>query len=231
MDKNKKNIAVASVLFALVFGVVGYFIYADVRKGAKEPVVEPSTTTDTEDVGEENGGDAVITLAIGGSVGGGAPVVSTPIPSLVREIRFPASLSAEQKESIGKQIAGIVALLKQDASLFNEWSDLGLLRKEIEDYEGAREAWEYASILRPQNSVSFVNLGVLYGYYLKDPVQAEKNYLKALENDPKLPYLYVQIADFYLEVMGDKSKARAIIERGIREIPGDEGLKSALEMY
>ena len=58
------------------------------------------------------------------------------------------------------------------------WLVLGVYRKMIGDYESAKEVWEYASAIRPQNSVSFNNLGELYAYYLKDNAKAEKIILK-----------------------------------------------------
>lgn len=151
------------------------------------------------------------------------------IPNLDRPLAFPSGTPVAQKEDLTKRINSTVALLKENPTLFNEWNDLGLFRKAIEDYTGAKEAWEYASAIRSGNSLSFGNLAVLYGFYLQEPLLAEKNYLKAIENDSKLPYLYLQAADFYVEVLKDKEKAIAILEKGLKEIPFDEALKSALE--
>lgn len=150
-------------------------------------------------------------------------------PNLDRQVYIPASVPSAQKEEISNKIKEITALLNQDANLFNEWLDLGSLRKSIEDYEGAREAWEYASAIRPKNSLSFTNLATLYGYYLQSPILAEKNYMKAIENDPALPYLYMRAADFYIEVLDDSQKAKMILQKGVQTIPEDEGLKAALE--
>ncbi len=223
---NKNNIRIALSVFILV-GFIGYFIYIDLTAEndfVAVPVLTEEQLTDiseekpstTEFVEEyvENGDNAVVLLNV---------------PNLDKEIIVPDSYSTEQKKEITNKIKDITAFLKQDPNLFNEWLDLGLFRKSIEDYEGAREAWEYASTIRPENSLSFGNLGVLYGYYLQNPTLAEKNYLKALENDPKLPYLYIRTADFYIEVMDNTEKARAVFERGVLEIPGDETLKMARE--
>ena len=152
------------------------------------------------------------------------------VPSLDRLVPFTGGdFTSEARKQITDQSKEIVALLKQDKNLFNQWVDLGILRKSSGDIEGAKEAWEYGSYLRPHNSVTFGNLGILYGYYVHDSALAEKNFLKAIENDSKLSYLYSQLSDFYLDVLKDKTKAQQILEKGLKEIPGDQNLKETLE--
>ena len=92
---------------------------------------------------------------------------------------------------------------------------MGVYRKIIGDYEDAREVWEYAGAIRPQNSVSFNNLGELYAYYLKDNKKAEENYAKAIENDPSAIYIYRNFFDFYRYVAKDTIKSPTILEKGI----------------
>ena len=107
---------------------------------------------------------------------------------------------------------------------------LGVYRKIIGDYEGAREVWEYASAIRPQNSVSFNNLGELYAYYLKNNKKAEENYAKAIENDPSAIYIYRNFFDFYRYFAKDTAKARAILEKGIAANPATSSdLKNLLK--
>lgn len=229
---NTQNVYVILViLVATVF--VGYLLYSDITnkngseklsdsidKQEKEliesttntAVLEETEESDTKNKEEESN----------------LSQVTIPIPDLDRVIVIPETTHSSKKQEIIDRIHTLVGLLKENTQSYNEWIDLGALRKSIEDYEGARQAWEYASAIRPKNSVSFGNLGVLYGYYLQNPTLAEKNYLKAIENDPKLPYLYMQTADFYLEVLKDTKKAKNILEKGLIEVPGDEALKAAL---
>ena len=152
-------------------------------------------------------------------------VIAIPVPDLDRPIIFPDGYSAESAKEVTGQIAILIDFLKADSNRFNEWLDLGILRKSIEDYEGAREAWEYASAIRPQNSLSFVNLGMLYGYYLREPLRAEANLLHAIENEPLFLDFYMRMTDFYLEVMKDKGKAINFLDRAIEKYPEWEDLK------
>jgi len=152
-----------------------------------------------------------------------------PVPGVAVPATYPEFISPAIRTEVAKRFESLTILLNADPSLFNEWVELGLLRKFIEDYAGAREAWEYASKLAPKNSISFLNLGTLYGYYLQDPLAAERNFLTSIQNDKTDPGAYIKTADFYLEVMKDKSRARAIIDRGLNANPASPELVSYKE--
>lgn len=111
-----------------------------------------------------------------------------------------------------------------------QWIDLGLKRKAEEDYEGARDAWQKAVEIDPNSSVSFRNLGVIYGYYLNDPQKAEKNFLISIEKDPQLAYLYVTLYDFYRDVLRDPEKAKSVLQKGISAgVDTSEAFRALLE--
>ncbi|MBI2108889.1 MAG: hypothetical protein HYT93_01755 [Parcubacteria group bacterium] len=229
----KQHVYIAFLVLILA-SFVGYIIYTDVavkNNIAKSPTLNEVEGSNMDEVQEKNIPEGVLVEVPQNTTAteDGKMALTTPVPDLDRQIVIPDSTHPSQKDEIISKISALVVLLKQDASLFNEWIDLGLRRKSIEDYEGARQAWEYASVIRPNNSISFGNLGALYGYYLGNPILAEKNYLKAIENDSKLPYLYVQTADFYLEVLKDVEKAKEILKKGLIAVPGDEALKLALD--
>ena len=115
---------------------------------------------------------------------------------------------------------------------FNELLALGLEKKRINDYEGARDAWERAGVVSPTNSISFNNLGDLYAYYLKDNKKAEENFLIAIKNGPNQIYIYRSLYEFYRYVMKDDAKARAILEKGIATNPAtSQDLKYLLDNF
>ncbi len=158
--------------------------------------------------------------------GGGA---NMSVPNLDRSVVFESGYSIEQREKIEGQVKILTDALKIDPDRFNEWTDLGLLLKSSGDYEGARQAWEYAGAMRPENSLSFSNLGVLYGYYLNKPLKAEANLLHAIENEPLFLNHYMRLTDFYLEVMKNKNAALGFLNRSIAKYPEWEDLKKLKE--
>lgn len=202
------------ILAAVLLMGGAYFV---LRDGEKIPATEelPATTTPGT---SNNGTEPTFTII---------PIeqkekLPSP-PDIEKPLTFSDDVFPENKQKMLDQWKITMEELKKDHNSLDAWLQMGLLRKTTGDYEGAREAWEYASIIRPKNSVSFANLGVLYGYYLKDQQKAEKNFLKAIENDKVLTYFYAQTADFYLDVIKNKEKAIGILEQGIKEVPESEG--------
>ncbi len=215
---NKKNILAAAVL-AIVAVLIGYYFYSDFKKSraprnAENEAVDVKATSTSEIISAESEDEKTIL---------------PPAPSLDRPIVYPADMPAQIKEDNQNKISQIIKNLKLNQGSFNDWIDLGLYRKLLEDHEGARQAWEYASLLRPQSSASFSNLGILYGYYLKDAPKAEKSFLQAIANDPKDINLYFQTYEFYRDVVKDAAKARGIIETGLKNNPDDKDLENMLK--
>lgn len=154
------------------------------------------------------------------------------VPDLDRPINVYADLPDDAEQMAVNKIKDLSEALKENTDLFNLWLELGVYRKMINDYEGAKEVWEYASLIRPENSVSFNNLGDLYGYYLKDSKKAEENFLKALENGPDKVYIYRNVFDFYYLIMKDEAKAKQILGKGIELNPeSSQDLKNLLDSF
>lgn len=151
------------------------------------------------------------------------------IPNFDQQIIFPENMSPDVRAIIAGNIAQNIDNLKKNPKDVDEWLSLGINRKIVEDFEGAKEAWEYAAYLSPKTAVIFSNLGDLYGYYLKDFSKAEMNFKKAISNDLTFPNYYIKTADFYREVEKDLSKAKAILIEGLSVIKDDMNLKNALD--
>ena len=163
------------------------------------------------------------------------PVITTinaKIPDLDRPTIIPDGWPADAKEMIKIKIESLVSGLKKNPDSFDNWLDLGIQRKAINDYEGAGECWEYAGAIRPLNYVSYNNLGELYGYYLKDYKKAEENYLTAIKNGPDQIYIYRNVYEFYRNVMKDDIKMKAILGKGITANPNtSQDLKYLLDNF
>lgn len=151
-----------------------------------------------------------------------------PVPDLNRPITIPQHHS-DIAASITGEINRIVVALKENPTNAALWGTLGLKRKGIEDYEGARQAYEYSLALAPDNGVTAENLGVLYGYYLHEPKKAEKYFLQALDIEPEMAHRYLRLYELYKDIFNDTAKARAILEQGLEKHPGNPSFKALLE--
>lgn len=132
-------------------------------------------------------------------------------------------------ENYKKDLATMAEALNKDPYNFNNWLSVGIFKKFFNDYEGARDAWEYAAMLIPQQPVIHINLANLYGYYLKDFSKAEKNYLEAALIDVKNIYGALSgIAGFYRD-FGFKEKALEYYRKALQVNPNDSSAKTEIE--
>ena len=227
---NKKFVYIFILIIVIL--VAGYYLYINSYTDVPSKLDSltnilnnnQATTTPESNSGDKKIGE--VFLKEGQSyeyVGGDKELLAkTPIPDLNRKIPDGTT------ENIKKNIVSLSEALKTDNKSFDLWINLGSYRKTAGDYEGAKLVWEYASILRPKFSLSFLNLSNLYGYYIKDLKKTESNFLKAIEVEPTQTYSYIATSNFYIEVMNDKNKAIAIIEKGITNNPKAEELKQIL---
>lgn len=247
MRREKRTIIIILVAAILVGGATRYHYFTRSPKtfsgnltsaGGVDGGTKTSTTASATPVGGKNNqpASAVATGIEIDESGKSVPQSvssknSVPAPDLDRPITFAADLAPKEREALMKEIQGIIVTLKANHDAFNSWVALGIERKAIGDLEGARDAWEYASAIRPHNSVSFGNLGDLYGYYLHDPQKAEQRFLTAVKNDPTLTYLLLQTADFYSGVLKDRPRAIAFLKQSVKNNPGNAEIKKILESY
>src|SRR3989339_319742 len=223
----KKTLFIIFVL--LVCGGLGFYFYKKLSPKTQNGVtVGQSNSSSSQTAGNSVNIGGVTVLGEGDMKGvkiepvaitNNKPAVNVPLPDLNKEIKITADMGEDAKRIATAKIQDLSSQLKKDSYNLENWLVLGVYRKTIGDYGGAKEAWEYASAIRPQNSTSFNNLGELYAYQLKDNVKAEKNYKKAIENDPSAIYIYRNFFDFYRYFAKDTAKARTILEQGIAANP------------
>jgi len=148
-----------------------------------------------------------------------------PIPDLNRKVIFGSgvTLSLDVRKILADKIVALQTSLKKDSKNITTWIDLGIYQKQIGDYDGAILSWKYASDIS-NDFVSLYNLANLYAYYLKDKGLAEVYYKQAIARGPTQVYLYTQLAEAYRDVFNDLSKARAVIEEGLKKNPNDKTL-------
>lgn len=152
---------------------------------------------------------------------GGFTVMKNKQPSFLdREIKFPENFPEDARSIITEKIQGFRTSLEANPADYPAWLDLAIQYKTLEDYEGAREVWEYINIAAPAQTVSFLNLGDLYTGYLKDYEKAEENYLQAIKNSPDQGIAYIGLSELYrYSYKTDTNAAEDILKRGIEAIP------------
>ena len=141
-------------------------------------------------------------------------------------------LSAETVQRFQKDFDEVKTILEKNPRNFNNLLFLGVIKKSVGDYKGARDVLEYAGQLRPKSSTPFSSLADLYGYFLNDPQKAEANFLKALENDPYSYSIFLNLADFYrYKYLGKEDLYDKVLLSGLERIPEEVNIIAALAAY
>ena len=152
--------------------------------------------------------------------------VPKPIPDLNREvIIYPEALISPEAKSLSREkVKSLQAMLRKDPSYLAAWLDLGTYQKMGGDYLGSIISWQYASRLSKIDYVSLSNIANIYAYFLKDSINAEIYYKKAISLAPTQEYLYLQFVGFYRDVSKDIPQARKIVDDGLKNIPSSSNL-------
>lgn len=124
-----------------------------------------------------------------------------------------------------KELKDLSLQLSREPNYLQGWLQVGILRKFLGDYEGASLAWQYASVIRPENYIAFNNLADLYYYYLKDFPKAKAILLEGISKNPKSADLMVFLASLYKD-QGDKQNSRKYYEEALKLNPPN---KAAIE--
>ena len=149
-----------------------------------------------------------------------------------RAINFSPDFSPEAQKIILEKISIVIDNIAKEKKSHNDWIALGLNLKIAGDVEGARRAWEYVKVLYPTDYVAPNNLGDLYHYYLKNYSEAEKNMLKAVENNSAFIEGYKNLYDLYvLSYVEKKNLALSVLERGLKANPDNTDLKNWISLH
>lgn len=226
--KNTTLIAIVLLGIGLVLTVFYYVKNAKEKNGGEAiPISETASSTGKTDLVSVPGVDYGFEDTTSTSTSSVKPNI--PIPSLSRPIIIPKSFSPEDAILARKDIETAIDLVRNAPEKAKLWADLGQRRKGIEDYEGARDAYAYALALAPQYTLAADSLGVLHASYLKDYKKAEQYFLLAIELDPTAHYEYLRLYELYHDIMKDDIKAKAILEKGLKAIPGEASFNVLLE--
>ncbi len=210
-----RNKIVLSALIIICAAGAGYYIYHDIV-GHRMSNIESTTVVDEN----KNQLEQL------------EQIKHLEHPNLDRPFNVTTDLPEDAQKIAKDKIEKLTSELKQNPALFEDWLVLGIYRKMLGDYEGAKECWEYAAAINPQSPTPFNNLGDLYAYYLNDSQKAEENFLKAIKNGPDQIYIYRSTYELYRYALKDDAKARAILEQGIKANPTtSQDLQNLLNNY
>lgn len=221
MEMTKTHKIISLVVFVLVLILGAYML---TNKKENVDMVENSNASTTDQIISELSANNPNYTIEQVPIENDTPKI--PVPDLNRPVTFDTKLvfTDEVKSMITSKIIGLQSQIKADSSKLLPWIDLGMYQKMAGDYEGAKISWEYVSKRAPTDFISRGNLGFLFAYHLKNNAMAEMYYKEAISKDPKQTYLYIQLAEVYRDVFGDVSKAKGIIDQGLKVMPGDLAL-------
>lgn len=140
-------------------------------------------------------------------------------------------ISELPEEAVERQkgfLAELAATLAENQIDYDGWIAVGIHKKFFNNYIGARDAWEYAKLIEPNQPKTYLNLGNLYAYYLRDLRLAEENFLAATQRDiSNSSGSYHTIANFYRD-FDNREKAIHFYRKILAIDPNDQAAKVEL---
>jgi len=213
----KKDTVISIIATAILAVLLGYFIFSDLRNSDDTKAREGNMSTTTS---EEITGDVQNENILSDEVVGELP--KAPIPSLEREFVIPDGIySDEIVENTMAQYNELVSVLNQNPELRDEWLQLALLYKAVEDYEGTEEVWIYVSRVWLLDHVAYGNLGDLYMNYLEDFSKAEEYLISALDRKSDSPQYVDNLYILYRFKQNDPDKALDLLLQGVNQLPNE----------
>jgi len=166
---------------------------------------------------------------IGDGIEGNATITEeTPIQSrdFSKPLSFNADVSSDVKALLQKRFDEVQDVLNADATNFNAWVQLALLRKSSMDYEGAAEDLRYVAGIYPKSTIPFDNLGDLYLNFIPNYPKAEANFKASLAFNPNNINAYQQLFALYTTYgfKANTSAAADLIAQGLKDNPNNQTL-------
>mgnify|MGYP002336192045 CR=1 FL=1 len=151
--------------------------------------------------------------------------VEIPAPDYRAALKFDAATSVEVRAALNSQIEVVRKALNANKADFDSWVRLGAIRKVAGDYAGAAEAWEFVSVISPENAISPNNLCDLYLNFLKQYPKAEVACKKAVATNSKNIDAYVNLYYLYHAYYKQGTGAdTAALNEGLKNNPGNSTL-------
>jgi len=140
-----------------------------------------------------------------------------------------AAVSLESKKQAEEKIAAASKTIRENYNYEPPWLDLSAYRQVLGDFDGAIEALDFLGTIRPKGYVSFHNLGMIYGFYLKNYPKSEENFLKSIENNSSNFDAYSQLITVYETYKPEKTES--LLMSAIKQYPSNASFKIMLGQY
>ena len=120
-------------------------------------------------------------------------------------------------------------------SEYDVWIEIGNIKQGLIDFEGALEAWHYATVLNDISPLAYANIANYYKLFAQDREQAEE-YYKIVVTKDNIGYFfdYLSYAELYFfEPHKDLYKAELILLTGADKAQGvsDRQVRYYLYLY
>ncbi len=227
----QKKLLLALTIIVLLGGLTGYAYFTN------KPLLEGVDSQQATSTGS-NTNLPEITGIEGLPEGANAEIIgtlnselftNTPKPALDRALHQ-GNLSSEAYTILKNKRAGIVAEINKNPAVMQNWLVLGVVHKQVGDFEGARIYYSYVATVNPENLVAHWNLGTLYENDLHDLTKAEAEFRKVLALDPQYAPAYLELSTMFINAK-DWKKAETILLEGIAKLPKDIDLRVAQANY
>lgn len=218
-----------ALVFALIFviGIAGVFWlrlgFAPAAPGADTAVTPPSASSSPEALNVPQPGPSRRLPP--------PPYGGEPVETLAADPEVLAKIPVETHEKSKRELAALAAALAADPRRGDDWKRVAFIKQFYHDYAGARDAYEYLTLIADADPLPYYNLGTLYGYYLKNQSEALKNFKAALALSPLDVSFRIGLADFYRDVAKDSAAAEQTLLEGLAKVPGDTNLRLALGSF
>jgi len=220
--------ALGATVIILIIGFIGWYIVRDIS--------HTNSTKDIDTTIEDGSLESLIES-------GDAEIVGIPVdvdlntnsvskPTLGRTITMPERFTPEAVTILQNNIATLTAQLKENPDSLQAWSDLANQYKIIDDFEGAREIWEYLILVTQNNTVIRISLGNLYHYQLRNFEKSEAVFKEALRVNDKTVEVYVGLHELYrYSYKTGSTLAVDILKEGITAVPENTDIRMLLASY
>lgn len=157
---------------------------------------------------------------------------TTALPNLDREIQFSDSVPGDVQVLITDKVNTLKAILRDTPTDAGAWFDLAVYYHNANDYEGAREIWEFLVMVVPGDTTAYENLAKLYHFSLQDFAQSESYFKQSLAIDSESLSAYLGLFDLYrYSYKTETSAAADIMNQAIVQFPEKLDLVLALGVY